>query len=371
MNRIADINRNFPIAQHLTEHLKTSGNLHNVNIAWHCHLTDLTAIAVQSLIAAGCRVTLSECNSDTTEAESVDYMRTLGAKVFIGDASPMRALAEAPKLLSDTGFVLIDQALNDRAEVFAASEITTSGITRLRARTDVNLPVVNVNDGHLKNMIENYHGVGEGLIDALNRATGRMWAGRRAVVVGYGRVGAGAAEYLRRAGAIVSVCESSPIRRLSAHYDGFLVGDLRHCLPGASLVVTATGQRSMIDAKELELLSDGVYLFNVGHWADEINREALINNSVDVDSVGDYLEQFRQSDGRSIFLATHGSPANVAMNSGSPEPTLIHLTTEMLSLDYLAGCLKNKRSLPPGEMPVPQSVEEAASLLALRALSLP
>ena len=70
---------------------------------------------------------------------------------------------------------------------------------------------------------------------------------------------------------------------------------------------------------------------------------------------------------RKVYLAGGAGPANVVMLTGSPEPTLIHLAVEILSMHYL---LESADKLKPGENPLPPEIQQQASLLALQSLGL-
>ena len=59
-------------------------------------------------------------------------------------------------------------------------------------------PAINVNDSVTKSKFDNLYGCRHSLVDAINRATDVMLAGKVAVVAGYGDVGKGSAQSLRR-----------------------------------------------------------------------------------------------------------------------------------------------------------------------------
>ena len=372
---IAKYENSLPIMRQLNLHLKKKSALSKAEIGWHCHLTEMTAAVAAVLLDCGARLIISECDPLTTSAAAVEYMQELGAEIFLGADSPNKVLDENPHILCDTGFVLISHYLqlkNKRRQILGASEITTSGITKLRAqKTAVDFPVININDGRLKKHIENFHGVADGLIDALFQLTGKIWSGRKVAVVGYGPVGAGVAAYLRRLSALTYVCEINPVRKLIAHYDGFALSrDLADALSSCELIITATGSEHLISSQHLPALKDGALLINVGHLPTEINVAALKKIASKSLSQGQHLEELTFADGKKLFIATQGSPANVAMLSGSCEPTLIHLTTEALCMKYLIDLAENAAERVPGEMAVPPQIEEMASTLALRALGL-
>ena len=365
----------FPILDKLTEYFASQGRLEGKKIGWHCHLTGLTAAAARVLLGAGAKLFVSECTAATTDWAAVTYMKQLGASVYQGADSPRKVLDNRPLVISDTGFVLSSEYLKDvevgNQYVFAGCEITTSGIHRLRQVATLPLPILNINDGELKALIENYHGVGDGVLEALFRLTWRVWAGRAVAVVGYGRVGAGVANYLRRTGATVFVVEMDPIRQLVAHYDGFGLLDLPEALAGCELTVTATGSKAVINAADLAFVRDGAVLMNVGHWAEEIDVAAIRQSAQAQRTVAKHLEEYTLADGngsKKIFVIAAGGPANVVLLSGSPEPTLIHLTTELLCMNFLATQQEQGSVLQSGEHPVPREVERQASILALRCL---
>lgn len=366
----------FPLMEKLGKHLKEDGSLNGVKIGWHCHLTQLTLLTAEALVEGGAKLFLSEVNPATTDDEAVQGIRDIGAKVFTGENSPEKVLAESPQLLTDTGFVIIDKFLSmapsERPKsVTAASEITTSGIEKLRKISDLPLPVININGGLLKARIENYHGVGDGVVDLLRRLTGRSLSGLNSTVVGYGAVGSGVAFHLRKEGGLVNVVDNDPVRRLIAHFDGFSVNDLLTSLRKADVVVTATGKRHIIGETHWQAARDGAIFLNVGHWPEELDLNALRKSAQKIDDLDLKTQRFHLKEAagsdaeKRLYVVADGNPANIVLLTGSVEPTLIHLATEALCLSYLA---KHGTSLGHGEHLVPYEVEQNSSVLALEAL---
>jgi adenosylhomocysteinase len=364
----------FPLMEKLGKHLKKDGSLNGMKIGWHCHLTQLTLITAEALVEGGAKLFLSEVNPATTDDDAVEGIRSLGSKVFLGDQSPDQVLAESPQLLTDTGFVITERylaapAARRQKSVVAASEITTSGIEKLRKLESLPLPVVNINGGLLKARIENYHGVGDGVVDLLRRLTGRSLSGLNAIVVGYGAVGSGVAFHLRKEGGIVNVVDNDPVRRLIAHFDGYSVENLDSSLQKADIVVTATGKRNVIGGPQWQAARDGAIFINVGHWPEELDLPSLKALSSSIVDLELKTSRFHLQDGsggeKRLYVVADGNPANIVLLTGSVEPTLIHLATEALCLSYLA---KTGASLGHGEHPIPYEVEQSSSLLALEAL---
>ncbi len=366
----------FPLMERTQEYLKERGNLRGVRLGWHCHLTALTALAAKALVAAGCQVIVSECNPATSDQLAIDYMKELGVKTFSGyDGSLDDALKEEMDVISDTGFVLLERRLSigttgGSVNLAGACEITTSGITRLRAHEPIEIPVININEGELKSTIENFHGVGDGVLEVVRMLTGCSCQGQKVAVVGYGRVGAGAAHYLSRAGALVTIVEPDPVRQLIAHFDGFNAAALRDALQASSILVTATGRENLLTVEDWLCAKDGLMVINIGHWKEELGLDSLRDACKHVTQITKDVDRYvlDSSDGEevSLYVATQGNPANVALLTGSIEPTLIHLATELLSLEYL---IINRGNLESGEQPVPREVECSAAELAIATIS--
>jgi adenosylhomocysteinase len=366
-------NFSLPILRELSVYLENEGSLAGQVIGWHCHLTETTAAMAEVIVNADARLFLSECNPHTTNQSAVAYMQELGAQVYLGESSCAKVLQEKPVIIADTGLVLTRAYLEMEPPqnfVYAASEITTSGITALDGLAAVRIPIVDINGGYLKSQIENFHGVGDGVVDALFELTGRIWAGRRASVIGYGKVGAGVSDYLKRMGANVWVVEEDPIKRLIAHYDGFPVSDLSRAMRESQLVVTATGVPNLISRQQWMEAADGLLVMNVGHWSTEIDLHALEALAKSSRDVLPQLKEYILPGDKHVLVVAAGSPANVVLLSGSPEPTLIHLTTEVLCMNHLIKLHQASQSLPLGQVSLPHEVEKQASILALQALQL-
>ena len=200
------------------------------------HLTTLTAVLIRELTLGGGKFIVTAANPATTDPATVDFLRGQGLDVYTGGDMKNRhlqALQHEPEFLVDVGFGLISTLLDERpkaaSEVLGAIEVTRTGVMKLKNRTDLPFPVMNINDGRLKNAVENRHGVGEGIWQAVSLLTGMHLSGRRLAVVGYGPVGKGLAAYARAAGMNVEVVEKDPCRRLLAHYDGFPTPSLKKC----------------------------------------------------------------------------------------------------------------------------------------------
>ena len=77
------------------------------------------------------------------------------------------------------------------------------------------------------------------------------------------------------------------------------------------------------------------------------------------------MARYRLEDGASVTVLGDGHPLNIVLNSGSPEPVLLHFAVLGLTLEWIA----RFNDLPPGEHIVPLEIEERAAQLALEALN--
>ena len=133
------------------------------------------------------------------------------------------------------------------------------------------LPVINVNDSVTKSKFDNKYGCKESLVDALRRATDLMMAGKVGVVAGYGDVGKGSAASLRGAGVRVIVTEIDPICALQAAMDGFEVKKMEEAVKEADIIVTATGNKGVIEQSHFMNMKDKAVVCNIGHFDNEID----------------------------------------------------------------------------------------------------
>jgi adenosylhomocysteinase len=365
----------FPILPALGNRWAASRPWEGRVVALNLHITTLTAALVRELALGGGTFVVSAANPHTTDPGSVDLLRSLGFEVYTGgdmEDRHLQVLAHDPDLVVDVGFELCQVLLDrrpDLARKMSAIEITRSGIHRLRTHRDLPFPVVNINDGRLKAAVENRHGVGVGVWDAVTELTGMHLAGRRVLVVGYGPVGMGLAAYARASGMAVEVVEVDPIRRLFAHYDGFPTPSLDDGMRRADILVTATGRDGAITIDQLESHArSGLVLVNAGHGGDEIDVDGIQRAAERVDHIGDQVARYRLTNGRRLTLLGQGHPLNIVLNSGSPEPVLLHFAVLGLTLEWLAG--QEHGTLSPGEHVVPDGIEAQAASSALGALQL-
>jgi adenosylhomocysteinase len=370
-HEVGRINAFFPILPTLGNRWAAGRPWEGATIGLNLHVTPLAASLVRELALGGATCAVSCANPATTDAGTVELLRNSGVEVYTGgdlENRFLQVLDHGPSLLVDAGFDLISALLDQRpamvGRIRGAVEMSRTGIAKLRARGSAPFPVVNVSDGRLKDAVENRHGVGEGVWQAVSLLTGMHLSGRRAAVIGYGPVGRGLAAYGRAAGCAIEVVESDPIRRLFAHYDGYPTPALDDALARVRIAVTATGRKGAIRLADLAAARDGLILLNAGHGGDEIDVEGIRTAAIRADNVADQVVRYRLESNARITLLGNGHPLNIVLNSGSPEPVLLHFAVVGLSLERLAGGIR----LPNGEVIVPEEIEARAAGLALDAV---
>lgn len=368
---VGRVNTFFPILPALGNRWAARRPWEGRTVGLNLHLTTLTASLVRELTLGGGNWVVSAANPGTTDPAAVDLIRNLGVEVYTGgdmENRHLQVLDHQPELLVDNGFALSGTLLDHRAgsadKVRATVEMTRNGIAALRQRREVPFPVVNIHDGRLKEAVENRHGVGEGIWQAVAQLTGMHLAGRRVAVVGYGPVGRGLAAYARAAGTSIEVVETDPVRRLSAHYDGYPTPSLQSALRQAGVVVTATGRAGVLTLDHLQEARQDLVLVNAGHGGNEIDVAGIERAAIRVDHIADQVVRYRLENGRRLTLLGHGHPLNIVLNAGSPEPVLLHFAVLGLTLEWLA----SSPDLPSGEVLVGHDIENRAALLALEAL---
>lgn len=369
MQELGRIQTFFPLLSRLGNRWAARRPWEGLTVAATLHLTTITGALLRELVLGGGSWVVCAANRATTDSGTVDYLRGLGVRVYTGGdlEDPLQqALLHRPHFLLDSGFALGRAAcVRGDGRVAGAVEMTRTGIDRLR-EASTPFPVINLIDGRLRDALENRHGVGDAVWQAVTRLTGVQLAGRRVLVVGYGPVGRGLAASARAAGTAVEVAETDPIRRLFAHYDGFPTPALSEGLARAALVVTATGRRHALPLEMLRGVRDGAVLLNAGTGNDEIDVAAIRRSALAEDQVAPEVVVYTLEAGPRVTVLGGGNPLNIVLNSGSPEPLLLKYALAGLALEWIT---RGGEGLS-GEVGVPVDLEREAAGLALQAMDL-
>ncbi len=325
--------REMPGLMALRDRYASSRPLEGSRIAGCLHMTVQTAVLIETLQQLGASVRWSSCNIFSTQDEAAAAVAQAGTPVFAWKGETEEEYwwcveqtlrwpnGSGPTLLLDDGGDLTALVHRDHpdliAEIRGVSEETTTGVKQLRAwQRDGTLmmPAINVNDSVTKSKFDNLYGCRESLIDGIKRGTDVMIAGKIAVVAGYGDVGKGCAQALDGMGATVYVTEIDPINALQAAMEGYRVVTVDEIIDDADIVVTATGNMSVVTREHVLRMKDHAILCNIGHFDTEIETEALreypwVNVKPQVDLV-------QLPNGRQVILLSEGRLVNLGNATG-------------------------------------------------------
>lgn len=249
------------------------------------------------------------------------------------------------------------------------TEETTTGVKRLYKMAQDNellFPAINVNDSVTKSKFDNLYGCRHSLIDALNRATDVMIAGKMAVVCGYGDVGKGCAQSLRGQGARVVVTEIDPINALQAAMEGYIVDTLDNVLKVADIFVTATGNEAIITAEHMSKMKHNAIICNIGHFDNEIDMAGLSRSGATRDELKPGTDLWTFSDGHSVIVLAEGRLVNLGCATGHPSFVMsCSFTNQVIAQIEL---FNNTKNYPLGVYVLPKHLDEKVALLHLDSL---
>jgi adenosylhomocysteinase len=249
------------------------------------------------------------------------------------------------------------------------TEETTTGVKRLYKMAQDNellFPAINVNDSVTKSKFDNLYGCRHSLIDALNRATDVMIAGKMAVVCGYGDVGKGCAQSLRGQGARVVVTEIDPINALQAAMEGYIVDTLENVLKVADIFVTAPGHEAIITAEHMSKMKHNAIVCNIGHFDNEIDMAGLSRSGATRDELKPGTDLWTFSDGHSVIVLAEGRLVNLGCATGHPSFVMsCSFTNQVIAQIEL---FNNTKSYPLGVYVLPKHLDEKVASLHLDSL---
>ena len=307
-------------------------------IAGCLHMTVQTAVLIETLKELGAEVTWSSCNIFSTQDHAAAAIADTGVPVYawkgmneeefnwcieqtlfaFEDGKPLN-------LILDDGGDLTNMVLDEFPELVGdingLSEETTTGVHRLYERVKngtLAMPAINVNDSVTKSKFDNKYGCKESLVDAIRRSTDVMLAGKVAIVAGYGDVGKGSAASLRGAGARVIITEIDPICALQAAMDGFPVKRMETAIPEADIIVTATGNKDIVQGHHFEAMKDKTIVCNIGHFDNEIDMAWLNENHGSTKNTIKPQVDMYTIDGKDLIILAEGRLVNLGCATGHP-----------------------------------------------------
>jgi adenosylhomocysteinase len=320
------------------EQYKGQQPLAGARITGSLHMTIQTAVLIETLTALGAEVKWSSCNIFSTQDQAAAAIAAAGIGVFAwkgqsveeGDWCIEQTLffggEDRPlNMILDDGGDLTNMVFDRYPELIGGikglSEETTTGVHRLHERVKngtLLIPAININDSVTKSKFDNKYGCKESLVDAIRRATDIMMAGKVAVVAGYGDVGKGSAQSLSSQGVRVIVTEIDPICALQAAMDGYQVLKMENAIPKADIIVTATGNKSIITEKHFRAMKNNAIVCNIGHFDNEIDMAWLNKNyGGSKDTIKPQVDKY-SIEGNDIIVLAEGRLVNLGCATGHP-----------------------------------------------------
>jgi adenosylhomocysteinase len=236
------------------------------------------------------------------------FMTDLVGSVFVANPDVKLAIMEiggyfAPALNT------IHQRFADRVIGFV--EDTQNGHKRYEAARPLPYPVISVARSTLKEGEDTL--VGPACYfssDKLMRQLGVLLSPRRALVVGYGKVGRGTAHALSKNYCPTTVYDINPIRNCVAQGDGMLIPNREDALRMADVIFGCTGVKS-VGGNDFELLNDGCFLISCSSKNIEFDLPTLNGTGFQKTNLIVNADLYvSQKSGKRIFLLGGGTPIN-------------------------------------------------------------
>lgn len=358
--------------------------LKGARIAGCLHMTIQTAVLIETLVELGAEVQWSSCNIFSTQDHAAAAIAAAGIPVYAWkgmteeeyewcieqtlyfgtDRQPLNMILDDGGDLTN---VVLDKYPEIAKGVKGISEETTTGVLRLYDRVKAGtlpMPAINVNDSVTKSKFDNKYGCRESCVDAIRRATDIMMAGKVAAVAGFGDVGKGSAESLRKAGCRVIVSEIDPICALQAAMEGYEVKKMADAVKEADIIVTATGNKDIITSKHFESMKDKAIVCNIGHFDNEIDVAWLNkNHGGSKDTIKPQVDKYTIN-GKDVILLAEGRLVNLGCATGHPSfvmsNSFTNQTLAQLELWNNAGAYENNVYV------LPKHLDERVAMLHLK-----
>ena len=382
--RIEWAERNMPVLRAIRARFAKEKPLRKMRIAACLHVTTETANLARTLQAGGAEVFLCGSNPLSTQDDvAAALVGHYGIPTFAIKGEDHKTyyshivtcIEARPNITMDDGCDLVTVLHTKKTsflrDVFAGTEETSTGVTRLRAMAadkKLRFPVVAINDADTKHLFDNRYGTGQSSLDGVLRATNMLVAGSTVVVAGYGWCGRGLAARAKGMGATVMVTEIDPLRALEAQMDGYIACSMAEAAPKGDLFITVTGNKSVIRREHFAAMKDGAIVCNSGHFNVELDIPALERLAVSKKVARPFVDEYRLKGGKRVYLLGEGRLINLAAAEGHPAMVMdMSFANQALSVEYL---VKNARKLQKNVYIVPERIDKDVSRLKLKSMGI-
>ena len=236
------------------------------------------------------------------------------------------------KYLGNEKFIILDvggyfaTALDQLKEFYSSQiigivEDTENGQQKYDKHKILPIPVISVARSILKDP-EDFL-VGQSIVfsaEVIMREINEIFTGKRALVLGYGKIGHSIAQFLSSRNLVVHVFDQDPTKRLRAFSHGFQIPDREVAIKNADLIFSATGKKSLTHY-DFTLFKDGCAIFSATSSDDEFFITDDYGNYKEI-KVSAYITKYK-SDKNYFYIANKGNAVNFI--HGAKVGKFIHL----------------------------------------------
>ncbi len=382
--RIEWADRNMPVLRAIRARFAKEKPLKKLRIAACLHVTTETANLMRTLQAGGADVFLCGSNPLSTQDDvAAALVAHYGIPTFAIKGEDHKTyyshivscIEASPNITMDDGCDLVTVLHTKMPKylknVFAGTEETSTGVTRLRAMAKdrkLKFPVIAINDADTKHLFDNRYGTGQSTLDGVLRATNMLVAGSTVVIAGYGWCGRGLAARAKGMGATVMVTEVDPLRALEAQMDGYISCSMEEAAPKGDLFITVTGNKSVIRKEHFAAMKDGAIVCNSGHFNVELDIPSLERMAVSKRQARAFVDEYKLKGGKRVYLLGEGRLINLASAEGHPAMVMdMSFANQALSVEYLT---KKAKTLDKNVFVVPTNIDKEVARLKLKSMGI-
>ncbi len=368
---------NMPIVAQMNRQFAKEKPFKGMVIATCFHIEPKTAFWLEGFLDGGVEHLYVIGNLGTTKADTAAYLASLDRVTVLGKENDTyeehksyldAVIKNKIDLFLDNGASLnlaYQENKPDWSPVGSTEETRSGRLLMEQACYDADYPIIVIDDSPLKQLLENFSGVGQSVVDGFMRTTSLLVGGKRVLVVGYGYCGSGVAAKFKGLGALTSVYDTNPVYQLKAKTDGHQVGTLEELISLADIIVTVTGHFDVITSEHIPLFKNGAILSNAGHYKFEIQCEKIKESAKEVFQVKDGIEQVCFGDEKVVYILQDANPLNLAGGDGNPIEIMdIGLGLQSASAKRI---IDGAKGLQTGMQIVPDDISMLVSRLQLQA----
>jgi len=357
------------VLNRLKKRFAEEGTFHGKRVAICIHLEAKTAYLAEVVQQLGAQVWITSSNPTSAKDDVCAALAEKGIHVYARhDATPaeyesyLAAITDCkPQVIVDDGGDVcdyLDRHPENAVDLAGICEETTTGVNRLRAkqaRGELTFPALAINDARSKYLFDNRHGTGQSTWSSIMNLTNLNVVGTTVVVIGYGWVGRGVAHRASGLGAEIIVTEIDPWKAWEARLEGFRVMPLVEAAPLGDYFVTCTGEERVVREEHFNLMRDGAFLSNAGHFGYELDIPALEKMADSKQRVRTKVDKYQLSGGRCLYLLADGDIINIAGGLGHPVEIMdMSFSLQLATMHYVL----STPGLSPGVHTVPKWIDE-------------